>query len=338
MPQPIRMSLTEEVKVTTSANRNKCGTLILLRHAESIWNVPHDERFTGWTDVPLTRKGEFDATAAGKTLNDRGVEVEVAFTSLLQRASRTLDLALASCEAPGVSIRKSWRLNERHYGALQGLNKAQAAIDMGHDIVREWRRSWDVPPPAMTPSHPLWDSIYGHPMYAKLDVPVADLPHGESVAQCATRLEPYWFSDIVPVLRSGKCTMVCAHANSLRALLRIIFRRQVTDHQIRSVKIPTGVPLIYRLEEVPRDECDPILVGPDPVLDLCEGLSENPDYDLVPQPPPPGCEDLTGEMLWPLEECPIIYHDWKLEAAQIKAEAIKAATQSKLILPRPTTD
>lgn len=317
------------------STQKTCGTLILLRHGQSIWNVPEDERFTGWTDVPLTRKGEFEAIQAGKTLAERGVEVEVAFTSLLQRASRTLDLTLASCAASSVEINKSWRLNERHYGALQGLNKARAAIDMGEDIVREWRRSWEVPPPKMSELHPLFDSIYNHPMYAKLDLSVAQLPRGESVAQCAARLEPYWFTHVVPAVRAGKCTLVCAHANSLRALLRIIFRRRVTDDQIRSVKIPTGVPLIYRLTEVPRDDdLDCVLDHEiDDPLDapLCEGLSEDPDYDLVPQPPPPGCEDLTGEILWPLEECPIIYHDWKLETSQITHHAIRAVAQEEQI-------
>lgn len=325
---PLRMSASESI-VQLSFNGmsrwNRCGTLILLRHGESIWNIPEDERFTGWTDVPLTRRGEFEATAAGKTLADRGVEVEVAFTSLLQRASRSLDLCMASCAAEEAVVHKSWRLNERHYGALQGLNKAQAAVDMGEDIVREWRRSWEVSPPAMTEAHPLFESIYGHPMYAKLDVPTAELPRGESVAQCAARLEPYWYTEVVPSIRSGRCTLVCAHANSLRALLRIMFRRQVTDHQIRSVKIPTGVPLIYRLTEVSRDPDCPVGVDEGPAMEeLCEGLTEDPDYDLVPQPPPPGCENLTGEMLWPLEECPIIYHDWKLEQSNITLEARRA--------------
>lgn len=313
---------------------NQCGTLILLRHGQSIWNVPEDERFTGWTDVPLTRKGEYEAMTAGKTLADRNVEVEIAFTSLLQRASRTLDLSLASCADPsGVEVVKSWRLNERHYGALQGLNKAQAAVDMGEDLVREWRRSWEVPPPTMTPNHPLYDTIYRHPTYARLDVPTSKLPRGESVAQCAARLEPFWFSHIVPKIRAGKSTMVCAHANSLRALLRIMFRRQVTDHQIRTVKIPTGVPLIYRLTEVPAvvedDEPCQLENSDDDPFYFCEGLSEVPDYDLVPQPPPPGCEDLTGEMLWPLEECPIIYHDWKLESDLITKEAIRINQQEE---------
>mmetsp|Transcript_5170 Transcript_5170/g.15702 ORF Transcript_5170/g.15702 Transcript_5170/m.15702 type:complete len:371 (+) Transcript_5170:67-1179(+) len=308
-----REAASEEVVVPRVGTR--CGTLILIRHGESIWNVPEDERFTGWTDVPLTRRGEFEATAAGETLATRGVEVEVAFSSLLQRASRTLELALASCAAPGVSIRKSWRLNERHYGALQGLNKARAAVDLGEEVVREWRRSWEVPPPRMSEAHPLFDSIYGHPMYAKLDLPTADLPRGESVAQCAARLEPYWFSDIAPTILAGKCTMVVAHANSLRALLRIMFRRRVTDDQIRSVKIPTGTPLVYRLDVLPVDRCA------DDDDDLCEGLSADPDFELVPQPPPPGCEHLTGEMLWPLEECPIIYEDWKLDLQEITNQA-----------------
>jgi len=229
-----------------------------------------------------------------------------------------------------VRVKRSWRLNERHYGALQGLNKAQAALDIGEAIVHEWRRSWEVPPPLMGETHPLWDSIYGHPMYDGLDVSVEKLPRGESVAQCAARLEPYWFSHIVPSVRSGRTTMVVAHANSLRALMRIMFRRQVTDAQIRTVKIPTGVPLIYRLEERPVLEED--LTAPSPE-DPIEGLSETPDYDLVPRPPPPGFEGLTGEMLWPLEECPTIWHDWKLQSAidSITEAAIQAAAEDEAI-------
>ena len=297
---------------TNGASKKKCGTLILLRHGESVWNVPENERFTGWTDVPLTAKGEVEATLAGQTLAKRGVFVEVAFTSLLCRASRSLELALARCASDSVRVERSWRLNERHYGALQGLQKDRAAKEMGEDLVREYRRSWEVRPPMMTEDHPLFEAIYSDPKYAS--VPSDLLPRGESVADTAARLEPYWFSDVAEAVRHGKSTIVCAHANSLRALLRIIFRRHVTDAQIRHVKIPTGVPLIYRLEEVARDDCDVDDQGAPLDDGLCvEGLSENPAYDLVPQRPPPECADLEGEMLFPLEECPLIWDDWRLD-------------------------
>ena len=226
---------------------------------------------------------------------------------------------------------QDWRLNERHYGALQGLNKERSIETFGADRVREWRRSWEVRPPLMEPSHPLYPEIYTDPKYK--DLPAELLPRGESVADTAARLEPYWFSDIAPAVRSGHSTIVCAHANSLRALLRIILRRQVTDDQIRQVKIPTGVPLIYRLEEVPFAG-DDLLCDVDAAPVLCDGLSEQPDYDLIPGRPPPECADLEGEMLWPLEECPLIWDDWNLGDND---DLSQSPPRTRSVTPRRTT-
>ena len=197
-----------------------------------------------------------------------------------------------------MEVRRSWRLNERHYGALQGRNKAQAAVEDGAALVDEWRRSWDVSPPPMTPDHPHWSGIYDDPRYA--DASPNELPRGESLAACARRLEPFWTSDVAPAVRSGLTVLVVGHANSLRALLRIVFRRQVTEAQIRALKVPTGVPLIYHLDERPCEADE---------SDFCAlGLGAEPDWELVPRPPPPGCAP-RGRFLYPLDECPVAYDD-----------------------------
>ena len=272
-------------------------TLILLRHGQSIWNVEEDERFTGWWDVPLTVVGEREAAAAGRPLRDSGLSVDALFTSLLSRTTRTADIATAACAAPGMETKRSWRLNERHYGALQGRNKRRAAEEDGEALVAEWRRSWDVAPPPMTPGHPHWAGIYDDDRYRGIG---DALPVGESLEACARRLEPFWTSDVAPAVRSGLTTLVVGHANSLRALLRIIFRRSVTEQEIRDLKLPTGVPLIYHLEERP--------CGAQDDDEFCAlGLGAEPKWELVPRPPPPGCSP-QGKFLIPLsDECPVAY-------------------------------
>lgn len=217
------------------------ATLVLLRHGQSQWNL--ENRFTGWADVDLTEKGEAEARAAGKLLAAEGLQFDIAFASRLTRAIKTLWLALDAMDQRWVDVERSWRLNERHYGALQGLNKAETAARHGDEQVHIWRRSYDTPPPAMAdddPGHPRFD-----PRYTRLDARV--LPATESLKLTLERVLPYWHDAIAPRLRTGQTVLVAAHGNSLRALLKYL--ENVPDDTITGVNIPTGIPRLYRLDD-----------------------------------------------------------------------------------------
>jgi len=214
------------------------GNLVLCRHGQSDWNLKN--LFTGWTDVDLTEKGIAEAVAAGKLLNDLGYEFDIAYTSVLKRAIRTLWLMLDEMDRMWIPVVRDWRLNERHYGALQGLNKAETAAKYGDEQVHIWRRSYDIPPPDLDADderHPAHD-----PRYAGID----NLPSTESLATTLQRVEPYWNDVIAPDLRAGKQVMIAAHGNSLRALVKML--DDVSDEEITGFNIPTGIPLAYELD------------------------------------------------------------------------------------------
>lgn len=218
--------------------------LVLLRHGESDWN--RENRFTGWTDVDLSSKGLEEARAAGRLLKAEGMLPELAFTSVLKRAIRTLWLALEELDRLWIPVEKSWRLNERHYGALQGLNKAETAAKFGEAQVLAWRRSYDTPPPALEPGDPR--SPASDPRYAALAA--AELPLTECLKDTVARVIPYWNGAIAPAVRSGRRVIVAAHGNSLRALVKYL--DGVSDQDIVGLNIPTGVPLVYELDAALR--------------------------------------------------------------------------------------
>jgi 2,3-bisphosphoglycerate-dependent phosphoglycerate mutase len=220
--------------------------LVLLRHGESTWNK--ENRFTGWTDVDLTEKGIAEARQAGTTLKAEGYEFDIAFTSVLTRAVRTLNLALDELESHWLPVYKSWRLNERHYGALQGLNKAEMAQKFGEEQVLIWRRSYDVPPPALERSDPRFPG--NDRRYADLDP--RTLPTTECLKDTVVRFLPYWQDAIVPALKENKRVIIAAHGNSLRALVKYL--DDIGDAEIVALNIPTGIPLVYELD----DDLNPI--------------------------------------------------------------------------------
>jgi 2,3-bisphosphoglycerate-dependent phosphoglycerate mutase len=215
--------------------------LVLLRHGESTWNL--ENRFTGWTDVDLTPKGLEEAKEAGRLLREGGYTFDVAYTSLLKRAIRTLWIVQDSMDLMWLPVHRTWRLNERHYGALQGLNKAETAAKYGDAQVLVWRRSYGDPPPALTPE----DERYpGHDRrYA--DLSKDDLPLTESLKDTVARFLPYWHQTIVPDLRAGKRVLIAAHGNSLRALVKHL--DGVSEGEIVGLNIPTGIPLVYELDD-----------------------------------------------------------------------------------------
>lgn len=215
--------------------------LVLLRHGESTWNK--ENRFTGWTDVDLSEKGLEEARQAGKTLKAEGYEFDVAFTSVLTRAIRTLNLALDELGSLWLPVHKSWRLNERHYGALQGLNKAEMAQQFGEEQVHIWRRSYDVPPPALERDDPRFPG--NDRRYADLDP--RTLPTTECLKDTVIRFLPYWQDAIVPALKQSSRVIIVAHGNSLRALVKYL--DNISDQEIVSLNIPTGIPLVYELDE-----------------------------------------------------------------------------------------
>ncbi len=215
------------------------GKLVLCRHGQSDWNLKN--LFTGWTDVDLTEQGVQEAVDAARTLKDSGYEFDVAFTSVLTRAIRTLWLMLDEMDCMWLPVIRDWRLNERHYGSLQGLNKAETAAKYGEDQVHIWRRSYDIPPPALDADderHPAHD-----PRYAG----IANLPSTESLATTLDRVLPCWNEIIAPELRAGKNVLIAAHGNSLRALVKML--DGVTDQAITGFNIPTGIPLAYELDD-----------------------------------------------------------------------------------------
>ncbi|GIX27843.1 MAG: 2,3-bisphosphoglycerate-dependent phosphoglycerate mutase [Burkholderiales bacterium] len=214
--------------------------LVLLRHGESLWN--RENRFTGWTDVDLSEKGIEEARAAGRVLKAEGFDFDLAFTSVLKRAIRTLWLALDEMDLMWIPVHNSWRLNERHYGALQGLNKAETAARYGEQQVLLWRRSYDTAPPALEPSDPR------HPgrdrRYRELNP--EELPLTESLKDTVARFVPYWTGAIAPAVRQGSRVLIVGHGNSLRALIKYLDR--VSDQDIVGLNIPTGIPLVYELD------------------------------------------------------------------------------------------
>jgi 2,3-bisphosphoglycerate-dependent phosphoglycerate mutase len=214
--------------------------VVLLRHGESTWNK--ENRFTGWTDVDLSEKGREEAQAAGRLLKQQGFAFDLAFTSVLTRAIRTCWMALDELGELWIPVQRSWRLNERHYGALQGLNKAETAAKHGAAQVKIWRRAYDIPPPPLTPDdkrHPSHDRRYA-------SLTPADLPLTESLKDTVARFLPYWHEAIAPTIASGQRVLVAAHGNSLRALLKYL--DGISDQDIVELNIPTGIPLVYELD------------------------------------------------------------------------------------------
>ena len=216
-------------------------TLVLLRHGESTWN--RENRFTGWTDVDLSDRGREEAAEAGRLLRDGGFTFDIAYTSVLKRAIRTLNIGLDALDLLWIPVEKDWRLNERHYGALQGLNKAETAAAHGEAQVKIWRRSYDIPPPALDrsdPRHPSHDRRYA-------GLAPDDLPRTESLKDTVARFLPYWHSTIVPSIRAGQKVLIAAHGNSLRALVKHL--DNISEADIVELNIPTGIPLVYELDE-----------------------------------------------------------------------------------------
>jgi 2,3-bisphosphoglycerate-dependent phosphoglycerate mutase len=217
------------------------GRLVLLRHGESVWNSKN--LFTGWVDVGLTDKGFSEAVRAGELLAEHDLLPDVLHTSVLKRAVITAGNALVACDRQWIPVRRSWRLNERHYGALQGKNKAQVREEFGEDKFKEWRRSFDTPPPVLADDDEF--SQVGDAHYASLAPEV--VPRTECLADVIVRLLPYWYDDIVPDLRAGQTVLVVAHGNSLRALVKHL--DGVSNAAIVELNIPTGIPLAYELDE-----------------------------------------------------------------------------------------
>jgi len=215
--------------------------LVLLRHGESQWNL--ENRFTGWIDVPLTKRGESEARQSGQLLKEEGFKFDVIHTSVLKRANHTMDICMKEMGVENILINYNWRLNERHYGALQGLNKAETAAKYGDEQVHIWRRSYSTPPPKLEMDdkrHPRFDE-----RYSKLDSD--DLPASECLKDTVDRFLPYWHEFIKPDIKSGKRVLIVAHGNSLRALVKYLDK--ISDEEILGLNIPTGVPLVYELDE-----------------------------------------------------------------------------------------
>jgi 2,3-bisphosphoglycerate-dependent phosphoglycerate mutase len=215
--------------------------LVLLRHGQSTWNL--ENRFTGWTDVDLTDQGRQEAAEGARLLNEAGYTFDVAHTSLLRRAIRTLWIVMDGMDLMWLPVHNTWRLNERHYGALQGLNKAETAAKYGDEQVHIWRRSFDVPPPPLTPEDERYPGL--DPRYAALSR--GDLPLTESLKDTIARFLPYWESAVVPQVHAGLRVIIAAHGNSLRALVKHLDR--VSEADILELNIPTGIPLVYELDQ-----------------------------------------------------------------------------------------
>ena len=215
--------------------------LVLLRHGESIWN--RENRFTGWTDVDLSRRGIREAQKAGQILKEKGYTFDVAFTSVQKRAIRTLWLVLDEMDLMWIPVYRSWRLNERHYGALQGLNKSETAAKYGEEQVLIWRRSYDIRPPGLERTDERYSG--NDPIYANLDE--KDIPLTECLKDTVERFLPYWHEVLAPTIKSGQRVIISAHGNSLRALVKYLDR--ISDDDIVKLNIPTGISLVYELDE-----------------------------------------------------------------------------------------
>ncbi len=216
-------------------------TLVLLRHGESDWN--RENRFTGWTDVDLSEKGVQEGIAAGRQMKQDGYTFDVVFTSVLKRAIKTMNLALEQMDLLWLPVHKSWRLNERHYGALQGLNKAETAEKHGMEQTNVWRRSYDIPPPPLTADDERYPGK--DPRYASLSS--EELPLTECLKDTVERFLPYWHETIAPVVQSGQRVLIAAHGNSLRALVKYL--DNISEEEIVGLNIPTGIPLVYELDD-----------------------------------------------------------------------------------------
>jgi len=220
------------------------GTLVLLRHGESEWNAKN--LFTGWVDVDLSAKGADEAAAGGRLLAEQGVLPDVVHTSVLRRAIRTAGIALNACDRHWIPVRRHWRLNERHYGALQGKDKKQTLEEFGDEQFMIWRRSYDTPPPPLADDDE-WSQV-GDPRYAALAPEI--VPRTECLKDVVARLLPYWYDAVVPDLRAGRTVLVTAHGNSLRAMVKHL--DGIDDETIVGLNIPTGIPLVYELDEALR--------------------------------------------------------------------------------------
>jgi 2,3-bisphosphoglycerate-dependent phosphoglycerate mutase len=239
--------------------------LVLLRHGESVWN--QENRFTGWHDVPLSERGRSEAAEAGRLMEAEALHFDVLHTSLLRRAIQTSQIALDVMGQHWIPVRRSWRLNERHYGALQGLNKKETADRYGPDQVFAWRRSFDTPPPALEwndERHPHFD-----PRYASLAPDL--LPATECLKDVVARFLPYWYDALVPDLREGKTVLIGAHGNSLRAL--VMYLDHVSEADIAELNIPTGIPLVYELDENLRPLSSRYLGDPDAAKAAAEAVA-----------------------------------------------------------------
>ncbi len=216
-------------------------TLVIIRHGQSEWNAKH--LFTGWTDVDITEKGIAEAEKGGELLKKHGFEFDLGYTSLQKRAIKTLNIVLDKMDLDWIEVRKHWRLNERHYGALQGFNKKEKAKEVGEEQVHIWRRSFDTPPPALDQNderHPRFDKRYAN-------LTEEQLPECESLKDTIARFLPYWEEEIAPNIKEGKKIIISAHGNSLRGLVKHLDK--ISDEEIPSLNIPTGVPLVYELDE-----------------------------------------------------------------------------------------
>lgn len=240
--------------------------VVLLRHGESAWN--RENRFTGWTDVPLTDKGVEEAKSAGRVLKEEGLVFDEAHTSVLKRAIKTLWLALEEMDLMYIPIHHSWRLNERHYGALQGLNKAETAEAHGEEQVLLWRRSYDIPPPPLEVTdarHPSHDPRYK-------DLNPEEIPAAECLKDTVERFLPYWRQVVVPAIKAGRRVIITAHGNSLRALVK--FLDGISDQEILKLNIPTGVPLLYELDADLKPISSRYLGDPDAVAKAAQAVAD----------------------------------------------------------------
>lgn len=240
--------------------------LVLLRHGESVWNK--ENRFTGWTDVDLSKKGLEEAKQAGQLLREHGFVFDIAYTSVLKRAIRTLWIVLDQMDLMWIPVHNSWRLNERHYGALQGLNKSETAAKYGEQQVHIWRRSYDIQPPPLEPSDQRYPG--NDPRYRSLQK--SDIPLTECLKDTVMRFLPYWHDVIAPTIKMGKRVIIVAHGNSLRSLVKYL--DNISDEAIVELNIPTGIPLVYELD----DELKPIrnyyLGNPDAVKKAMESVAK----------------------------------------------------------------
>jgi len=243
--------------------------VVLMRHGQSIWNL--ENRFTGWTDVDLTDQGRTEAQEGARTILDAGLTFDVAYTSVLKRAIRTLWITLDAMDLMWIPVYRSWQLNERRYGNLQGLNKIETAEQHGADQVKIWRRSYDIPPPPL----PEDDDRLPHndPRYSEVNP--KELPRTESLKETVARFLPYWFDEIVPAIKSGKQVFICAHGNSLRALVKHLDR--ISDKDTVSLNIPTGIPLVYHLDDELRPIDRHYLGDPEAARKAAEAVANQAD-------------------------------------------------------------